>query len=124
MEIKNQLTFEREERTKALALHVVEDEADEIDKMLYSTSFKKFKHASYERSTAPQRLGAMHSNEVMNVKARHETSCEVKLNDVVAKEEKTVTLKDLTSSAEEKEIPLFLAAEKGAGKCINDVNVV
>ena len=41
MEIKKQLTFERGERTKALVLHVVEDKADAIDKMLHSNSFKK-----------------------------------------------------------------------------------
>ena len=63
---------------------------------------KNFKHVSYERSTAPQRLGAMHSNEVMNVKARCETSCEMKLHDVVVKDEKTATLNDLMLSVKEK----------------------
>ena len=62
LEIKKQTTFEREQRSKALVLHAVEEVAKELYESIHSTLFKCFRHASCQLCNAKQRLGAMYSN--------------------------------------------------------------
>ena len=79
---------------------------------------------SYRLSTANQRLAAMHSNEMINIKSRFETLHQVRLHDKVAYEENVCALKDLLLTVEDQGMKLFLAAEQGSGKHDGDVNVI
>ena len=79
---------------------------------------------SHRLSNAKQRLRGMHSNEILNIKARCETLYQVKLEDKVTSEEKVSALKELALTVKDQEDSLFLAAEKGAGKNDQDVNAV
>ena len=58
-------------------IYVVEDEAKWIDDQLFKSSFSKFKYISFKLSSSAARLAAMHTNEMINVKSRFETLCEV-----------------------------------------------
>ena len=124
IEIKKEYTYERGQRSKVLVMHAIEQNAKEIDKILHSTMFKHFKHVSCRLSAPKQRLAAMHSNEMINIKSRFETLCQVSLHDKVVYEENVCALKDLLLSVEDQGIKLFLAAEKGSGKHDGDANVI
>ena len=58
----------------------------------------------------------MHSNELINVKARCETMHKVRLEDRVACEDKECAFKELIMAAEDNGEALFLAAKQGAEK--------
>jgi len=62
-------------------------------------------------STSLQRLVAIYSNEMRNVKTRFETLYKVKLENIVLKDSKQSTLEDMILDQKYKDTPLFLAIE-------------
>jgi len=83
IEIKKNRTYEKGTSSKVLSIYAVEDEAEEVDNIIYNTKFKNMQYVSYRLSDSAQRLAAMHLNEMINVKSRFETLYETKLDDVV-----------------------------------------
>ena len=69
-------------------------------------------------------MAAMHSNEMINVKAKFETLHGVHLNDIVQYEGKSSTLNALIKGIQSNNINLFLAAEQGTGKGKENVLIV
>ena len=89
-----------------------------------NTTFPNFKYLLYKRSTSSKRIASMHSNDMINVKARFETLYRVNLLDKVIKDGETCALADILSKNWINGNQLFLAAEQGSGKGKNNVLVV
>jgi len=124
IEIKKQITHEKGTASKALVIYIVCDESKEIDEKICDATFKRFKYISYKLSDSAQRLGAMHSNEMTNIKSRFETLYNVKLNDTVYQGIERITLEDILLKEKYGIHNLFLAIEQGSGKFSNHINVV
>ena len=63
IEIKKQVTFEKDAKSKVLMIHATVDDAKETDSKLIDTRFEGFKHMSFKLSTASQRMAAMQTND-------------------------------------------------------------
>ena len=95
IEIKKQMTFERKERSKVLAVDTVKSEAEDIDFAMVNLKFKNFRYLSYKHSISSQRIAVMHSNELVNIRARFETLYRVNLQDKVNKDNEESTLAEV-----------------------------
>ena len=109
-----------------LVIYAIESEAREVDEMSCVMKSPRCKHVSYRQTTAQDRLAAMCNYEIKNRNGKYETLENVKLNDKVLDEIKDehVSLETALMDAEKGGKKLTLAAEQGAGKCLNNVAVV
>ena len=69
IEIKKRFTYEKGTSSKVLMIYAVQDEASAIDNAMFNAEFDRFQHVSYKLSTSSQQLGAMHLNEMINIKS-------------------------------------------------------
>ena len=93
--------YERKSKSKVLTIYTLEKEANEIDLQMYHSEFKKFQYLSYKYSTSTQKMAAMNSNELLNVKARFKILYNTKLEDKVYKDGKETILEKLIMSQKE-----------------------
>ena len=126
IDIKKRFTYERNSRSKVLSVCAVNEEADQIDEKLLKLESPRYKYVSHKKMTSEERLAAMHHNDVKNIKAKYETLCDMNLKEEVwdTKSSRYVTLESMLMTLKHENHPLFLAAEQGAGKFKNNVNVV
>ena len=102
----------------------MEQEAKETDQKILDATFDGFKYISFRLSSSLQRLAAMHSNDMLNPKARFETLYNTNLNDTVLYQGLEYKLKNLIRIVEVKDMKLFLAIEQGSGKKSKNTYVV
>jgi len=107
-----------------MVVYAMEKEASKIDLQLTSMDIPTFQYLSFKYSSSEERLGAMHANEVINVKARFETLYNVNLEQDMKYQEKTKMLGQVLKEANHNQCPLFLAVENGSGVNKKDVHVV
>ena len=126
IDIKKRFTYERKSRSKVLSIYAIQEDADEIDEALLKMESPRYKYLSYRKTTSEERLAAMYHNDVRNIKVKYETLYDVNLKDEVWDTTNScyVTLESILMKLMNESNPLFLAAEQGAGKFRNDVNVV
>ena len=91
---------------------------------LQQITTKRHKFIPCKNTTAQERLAAMQGNDMMNVKARHETTFNAKLDDIIYADEKHYYLEDYILDAKYNDQLLFLAAEPGSGGYGNNLQVV
>ena len=82
-------------------IYATKEEAKSTDEVLLNTTFEKFQCVSCRLSTSSQFLAAMHLDELKNLKARHENSCEIPLKDKVIYQEKEYELETLIPKVED-----------------------
>ena len=104
----------------------MQDDAEVIDEALLKITSHRHRHLYYKKTIPEERLVAMCHDDVKNIKSRCETLCNVNLkekawNTAISRH---VTLESVMMKAKIDNNPLFLAAEQGAGKFSNSVNVV
>ena len=124
IEIKKKITFEKNFKSKVLMIYAMEQEAKETDQKILNTTFDGFKYVSFRLSSSSQRLAAMHSNDMLNPKARFETLHNTNLNNTVLYQGLEYKLKNLIQLVEVKDMKLFLAIEQGSGKNSKNTYVV
>ena len=83
LDIRKEYTYERGHRSKVLAIYAVQDEAKEVDEILYNLKSPRYSYISYRQTTSDERLTAIYTNDRHNIKARYETLYDVSLNDEV-----------------------------------------
>ena len=79
IEVRKQFVYEKNMRSKMMVVYAVEKEASKIDLQLTSMDTPTFQYLSFKHSSSEEQLGAMHTNEVINVKAHFETLYNVNL---------------------------------------------
>ena len=124
IEIKKHITYEKGMASKVLMIYALVSEAKEIDERIYSTRFKRFKYMSYKLSDPSQRIGAMHRNEMVNIKSRYETLYDTNIDDEVFQGTERKTLEEIILNIKHGQHNLFMAIEQGVGKQEKDINVV
>ena len=114
-ELKKGNTAERGVKSKVLLACAAEEKAQEMSMNLQQITTKRCKFIPCKNATVQERLAAMQGNDVMNVKARHETINNAKLDDIIYADKKHYYLEDYILDAKHNDQPLFLAVEPGLG---------
>ena len=123
--MKKEHTYDKGERSKVLTVHAIEREAENIDEKLKRLKSKRHRHSSYKLHSSDERVGAMHCNDVINVKARCETLIDASLNEKIMIENRMQeTLESTLMKVQNGNDNLFLAVEQGVGKYENNVTVI
>ena len=89
----------------------MDSKASDIDFAMVNSEFQNFICAPCKHSTSTQRMATMHSNKIVNIKAKFETLHGVNLNDIACKDKQTSTLGNLLQNLSLNNVRLFLAAE-------------
>jgi len=124
IEIKKDLIYERNVKTKALVIYAVEENAAQIEQQLNTSKMQEMKYVSFKTTTSEMRIGAMKANEWINIKSRFETLFNVNKHEIIMKNGIQETLKTCILKQEHNGIKLFLAIETGSGQSENDTHVV
>ena len=66
-------------RSKMIVIYTIKKEAQEIDLHLTKIKMPTFQYFSFKHSLSEERIAAIHTNELINVKARYETLFNVNL---------------------------------------------
>lgn len=125
IEVKKEYTYDKGKRSKALVIYATENEAEKIDKKLKNMKSKRYRYLSYRLNTSEDRMGAMHYNDVINIKARYETLIDASLDESIMIESKRQeTLESRLMSVQDGNDKLFLAVEQGVGTYENNITVI
>ena len=124
IEIKKKFIYEKDIRSKVLIIYVIENKAKKIDSNIIKLESKRVKYISYKYTSLAERMIAICTNEIINIKERYEILYKVKIKDKVAMNKKKYDLVKLLASIKVNEISLFLTIEQGAGSYKNYVNTV
>ena len=89
----------------------VEKHANEIDLQLTKIESSTFQCFSFKHSVPEERIATMHANKLINVKARHETLCEVNTNMKAKVQGETKSIGIIRKEANHNGSPLFLTVE-------------
>ena len=74
---------------------------------MHKTAFEGFQYLSFKLDDSSARIGTIHANELINVRARFETLYRAKVNDEVIKDGKETRLDSLLKDQKVNNIPLF-----------------
>ena len=75
------------------------------------------------RDTNPEiRIGTLHCNNIKNVKAKYKILFNININETIQLNNKNT--KDCTLDAKKNSKSIFLAAEQGSSKHVNDIQVM
>ena len=113
IKIKKRVTYEKGVAKKVLMTFTIQLQVREINEKLFKTLFRRFKYTSFKYSDADQRLGAMHNNNITNIKGHFEMLYDINLDDTVYKGTESYKLQELILSEKYGEENLFLAIEEG-----------
>ena len=76
---------------------------------------------SHKLNASDERIGAMHYNDVMNIKARHETLIGASTNErIVVDSVRKETLESMLMKVQDRNDKLFIAVGQGVGKFKNN----
>ena len=125
IDVKKEYTYDKGKRSKVLAVYAIEKEAENIDAQLKRLKSKRYRYLSYKFHSSDERMGAMHYNDVINVKARYETLIDASLNEKIKNESSMQeTLESILMKVQNGNDNLFLAVEQGVGKYENNITVI
>jgi len=125
IEVKKEYTYDKGKRSKVLVVYAIEKEAEKIDEMLKMLKTKRYRYLSYKLNTSDERMGAMHYNDVINIKARYETLIDASLDErILIESRRQETLESKLMSAHDGNDKLFLAVEQGVGKYEDNITVI
>ena len=80
---------------------------------------------SYKLNTSDERMGAMHYNDVINIKARYETLIGASLDErILIESRRQETLESKLMTVQDGNNKLFLAVEQGVGKYADNITVI
>ena len=111
IEIEKKFTYEKNIRAKVMILYAIDDEAKEIDSKMIQFISKRVKYVSYKYTSLAERLAAIYTNEIMNMKFWFETFHNVKMKDKVLIDKKEYYLDKLLMFLKVNKTSLFLAIE-------------
>ena len=73
IEIRKVFIYKKDTKYKVFEIFYVESRAKEVDKVLSGLSHDTIRYISYQYSTVEDRLVAIHTNKIFNMKGRFET---------------------------------------------------
>jgi len=112
IEVKKEYTYDKGKRSKVLVIYAIENVADQIDEQLKNLKSKRYRYLSYKLNTSDERMGAMHYNDVINIKARYETLIGASLDErILVESRRQETLESKLMTVQDGNDKLFLAVE-------------
>ena len=79
IDVKKEFTFERNIKSKVLAVYAIKSKASEINEEFSKLINTRCQFISCRKTSSEERLASMHHNEMTNLKARHESLCNASL---------------------------------------------
>ena len=95
IEVLKENIYERNMKSKVLAVYCVEIYTDNLDESLMELVNPIIKYVSYKHTTSEEHLASMHANECKNRKVRYKTLFEIKIDNSISCQNESYELKDL-----------------------------
>jgi hypothetical protein len=83
IDVKKEFIYEKGKYSKVLMVYATENDADQINEEFSKLKLGYYQYVSYKKISSDKRLGSIHYNEMINIKARYEILFDASLNERV-----------------------------------------
>ena len=127
IEIKKETVYQNNYKLRVLVIYSVLLRAEEIDNQLIEMNLWEGNHTRYvlfKATNADIRLGALYTNNMVNIRDKYEILENVSVNQLVTVDGEMIWLKEYLLGLKAGENSIFLEAKQGWGKYSSDVFVI